>query len=197
MDNERYIKAFWDTTVETGRPYREDTARFEAFGQEPVNIGMSGLFGCTAFIAVSRRGAYVAHWWEHPDFDNGNRLRAGALKGLKEGLQFHPSLVRYANELRGASAFLMIPATGDAANPIPIYPAEVDLIKKTVHDILHDVTVHTFPYLPVPKGDDLDLEESISNLKGICMVQYKPATAAEGLCHKVSVQTKSVELAWS
>jgi hypothetical protein len=43
VENERYTKAFWDTIVGTDRPYREDTARFEAFGQEPVNIGMSEL----------------------------------------------------------------------------------------------------------------------------------------------------------
>jgi hypothetical protein len=74
VENERYTKAFWDTTVETDRPYREDTARFEAFGQEPVDIDMSELFGCTTLMVVSRRGAYVAHWWEHQDFENRNRL---------------------------------------------------------------------------------------------------------------------------
>ncbi|KAN0077789.1 hypothetical protein V8E54_006093 [Elaphomyces granulatus] len=95
LDNERFVKAYWDTTIGTNRQDREDTAKFEPFGQEEFNIGMKDLVGCTGLIVVSSQGAYLAHWWEDPGFNNTRRLRARALKGLKEGLRFHPSLAAH------------------------------------------------------------------------------------------------------
>jgi hypothetical protein len=192
LDNEQFIKAYWDTTIGTNRQDREDTAKFEPFGQEEFNIGMKDLIGCTGLIVVSSQGAYLAHWWESTDFGNTRRLRARALKGLKEGLRFHPSLAAYASQLRGAAAFLMTPATSNNL----MYPNEVELIRATVSDIIPDVTFQTLPYGPLDE-EDLDLEGPRSELRGACMVQYKPASVQGGLSHKVFVENKSVDLSWT
>jgi hypothetical protein len=70
FDECRYVTAFWTDS--------DDTAKFEPFGQEEVNIGVEGLYGCSTLMIVSPRGAYVAHWWEVPDFGDksGQQLKA-------------------------------------------------------------------------------------------------------------------------
>jgi hypothetical protein len=86
FDEDRYVNT----------PSRDsaDTVRFEPFGQEEVNIGVDGLYGC---MIVSSRGAYVAHWWENPGFSDksGRELKARALNGLRVGTRQHHNLVQY------------------------------------------------------------------------------------------------------
>jgi hypothetical protein len=55
-DKDRYVPAFWDTTIDTPSRDSADTARFEPFGEEEVNIGVEGLYGCTTLMIVSSRG---------------------------------------------------------------------------------------------------------------------------------------------
>jgi hypothetical protein len=104
-----------------------------------VNIGVKGLFGCTTIMIVSSQGAYVAHWWEDPDFSDSDReqLKERALRALQKGTQYHPSLVQYADQLRAAAAFLVTPQFTSKARPR--YPEHVKLIETAVKDILPDV----------------------------------------------------------
>jgi hypothetical protein len=36
------------------------------FGDEPTDISLAGLWGCTAVVVISKRGALVIHIWEEP-----------------------------------------------------------------------------------------------------------------------------------
>jgi hypothetical protein len=45
-----------------------NTYNYVAFGNKVKNLAMKGLFGCTAVIVVSRKGAWMGHFWEEPYF---------------------------------------------------------------------------------------------------------------------------------
>jgi hypothetical protein len=90
-------------------------------------------------MMASTQGAYVAHWWENPDFRVEGKLEERALKGLKEGYRCHPSLRAYANQLRNAVAFLMTPQDENQLS----YPEHVEILKSSVRDILPDVRLET------------------------------------------------------
>ncbi|KAI0908740.1 hypothetical protein F4823DRAFT_563535 [Ustulina deusta] len=38
------------------------------FSGKPGSLAVSGLYGCTSVIAISRRGAWISHFWEVPSF---------------------------------------------------------------------------------------------------------------------------------
>jgi hypothetical protein len=59
FDEDRYVTAFWNTREDTPSRDAADTARFEPFGQEEVNIGVEGLYGCTTLMIVSSRGLCI------------------------------------------------------------------------------------------------------------------------------------------
>ncbi|RYP73619.1 hypothetical protein DL771_003507 [Monosporascus sp. 5C6A] len=44
------------------------TSNFVGFYGNPASLAVSGLYGCTSVIAVSKRGAWVSHIWEVPLF---------------------------------------------------------------------------------------------------------------------------------
>lgn len=41
---------------------------FVAFDDKVQTLALSGLYGCTAVIVVSRKGAWMGHFWEWPEF---------------------------------------------------------------------------------------------------------------------------------
>lgn len=44
------------------------TSELIRFNESPSSLALSGLYGCTSLIAVSKRGAWVSHMWEAPSF---------------------------------------------------------------------------------------------------------------------------------
>ncbi|KAB5515361.1 hypothetical protein GE09DRAFT_1294762 [Coniochaeta sp. 2T2.1] len=48
----------------------ETTYNHIQFKDEVVSIAVQGLYGCTCVIAISRKGAWVGHFWENPYFMN-------------------------------------------------------------------------------------------------------------------------------
>lgn len=40
----------------------ENTARFRIFGDNPMDVGVEALCGCTILVVVSRRAVYFAHF---------------------------------------------------------------------------------------------------------------------------------------
>ncbi|KAN0081827.1 hypothetical protein V8E54_003125 [Elaphomyces granulatus] len=141
FDEDRYVPAFWDTTEDTPSRDSADTARFEPFGQEEVDISVEGLYGCTTLMIVSSRGAYVAHWWENPSFRSERELKARALNGLRVGTRQHPNLVQYASQLKDAVAFLMTPQKeiGKRKKGTKLlYPNRIEAIETAVKEILEN-----------------------------------------------------------
>lgn len=61
------------------------------------NVVVSGLFGCTSLVVVSRKGAYVSHFYEHPSF-------TGAGSPVEQRARFKKQVL---DELEGTHAPLM------------------------------------------------------------------------------------------
>lgn len=43
----------------------KSTSAWVEFGQNPATVAVKGLYGCTGVAVVNRRGAWLAHFWEH------------------------------------------------------------------------------------------------------------------------------------
>ncbi|CAI4211942.1 unnamed protein product [Parascedosporium putredinis] len=54
--------------VQSTDHYAPDDAIFRPLGDEPVGGGFGPLSGCTGVFIATRRGVYVAHLWQRPNF---------------------------------------------------------------------------------------------------------------------------------
>ncbi|KAK4450412.1 hypothetical protein QBC34DRAFT_296984 [Podospora aff. communis PSN243] len=142
-----------------------NTAEGKPFGKRksPLGVHVVGLAGCTALLIVSKKGFYMAHYWENIAFnlDEGmipevfesqeEAFQETVLDGLKEGFKGWPargtkaeqvSLTELANDIDDPDihAFLVIPATGQSTDeaegePDP-YRTYWDRIKDEVGKII-------------------------------------------------------------
>jgi hypothetical protein len=124
-----------------------NTAEFKSFEGRKTKFGMHiiGLAGCTGLLIVSKKGVYIAHYWENIAFnqDQGTTPRPWpeqeqafqqtVIRGLELGVVGNPirgsqqeqaSLRAIAAEIDDESihAFLIIPATGQSDEPGPGIP---------------------------------------------------------------------------
>ncbi|KAB5585045.1 hypothetical protein GE09DRAFT_1276675 [Coniochaeta sp. 2T2.1] len=62
-------KAYQDPTssVSLNLRFEISTGRWARWGQDVKTVALAGLWGCTSVIAVSKRGVWVAHFWEGRD----------------------------------------------------------------------------------------------------------------------------------
>lgn len=65
------------------------------FGAQPETLGVAGLFGCASAFVISRRGAWMSHFWEQ-DFDgtdpDGDYFREHVLDALTTGVGNEPPI---------------------------------------------------------------------------------------------------------
>ncbi|RYP14250.1 hypothetical protein DL765_006501 [Monosporascus sp. GIB2] len=99
--------------------------------QELQGLSLKYMAGCTALVLVSRKGAFMGHYWENIGFnldeeehgdlypDQETAFRRSILDLLHQGSRDHQSLDVLARQNSLADdhlqAFLMIPDTGNAA----------------------------------------------------------------------------------
>lgn len=50
------------------RTYPQNTYNFVTFGDKVQTLALGGLWGCTAVFVVSRKGAWLGHFWEADTF---------------------------------------------------------------------------------------------------------------------------------
>jgi hypothetical protein len=60
------------------------TSNYILFGNKTASLAVQGLWGCTAIVVVSERGAWASHIWENT-FDNHQAYLDGALPSLHFG----------------------------------------------------------------------------------------------------------------
>ncbi|KAK8111704.1 uncharacterized protein PG998_008161 [Apiospora kogelbergensis] len=72
------------------------TAHYMPFLNEPVRMGVKGLYGCTSVIITSKAGAYLSHHWETPFVNEFNSIRDG--RGETE--VFSQEVVDYLQDVR-------------------------------------------------------------------------------------------------
>ncbi|KAB5570694.1 hypothetical protein GE09DRAFT_1271789 [Coniochaeta sp. 2T2.1] len=53
-----------------GRPRVDTTFNFVAFKDQTETLALTGLYGCTALVAISQKGAWMAHFWEDTAFES-------------------------------------------------------------------------------------------------------------------------------
>lgn len=53
-----------DTQVQVERTFGAASSKLVQFTNKVATLGLRGLYGCTAVVVVSRKGAWMAHFWE-------------------------------------------------------------------------------------------------------------------------------------
>ncbi|KAK0610870.1 hypothetical protein B0T14DRAFT_529228 [Immersiella caudata] len=154
--------------------YKEgvNTADYKIFAERKTKFGMHiiGLAGCTGLLIVSKKGVYMAHYWENIAFnqdkktprpypDQEQAFEGTVIRGLEQGVVGDPArgakqeqaslrAVAPALDDEDIHAFLIIPATGqsDVGLGIPDpYRTYWSRIKNTVGEILPRLKPKTDP----------------------------------------------------
>ncbi|KAK8016934.1 hypothetical protein PG993_015123 [Apiospora rasikravindrae] len=148
--------------------YDANSAEFKPLGDEPFSYNIVGLTGCTAMVLLSKRGIYIAHYFENIAF---NKDRNSPYKsqqtaflhtvqqGLRRGrLNEQVSLASNAIAIDDDSlhGFLIIPKTGPGNDNTQIvedpYREWWEKIKTTVGSILPRLNDpgrwHEYKYAP-------------------------------------------------
>lgn len=123
------------------------TSSFTEFGSTAISLGTGLLCGCTTLVIISRKGVYMAHYWESMSFDPNEDwleeygtvddcFKKTFIKGLTEGISGEQVPLK-ASEIEDTTirAYLMIPsetADGDANG----YRKQWDEIKTTVNKLV-------------------------------------------------------------
>lgn len=170
--------------IDTGAEDNINTALFSQLGPDPVNIGLSGLCGCSGLIVMSEAAVYFAHYFEDLSFDSGDAAFPADFQGqvidfLNNGLQDQPdvqnSLAANAASFAGqpgASAFIMTPLKEEGTGPE--YPDQISQLSNTVAQII-GITPTVLIYDPL----DCTSAQLGTDARGAALYQYDPANQAD------------------
>ncbi|KAI9857600.1 MAG: hypothetical protein M1813_008192 [Trichoglossum hirsutum] len=94
----------YDGIVET------NSAGFERLGQDPVNVGLTRLCGCTGIFAVNLQAVYYAHYFENPSFCSHRNFQDQVIDFLTDpiGMNGFPSLQQYQNVFNNANTRVFV-----------------------------------------------------------------------------------------
>ena len=134
------------------------TASFSEFGSRALSYGSPGVCGCTLLVIVSRRGVYIAHYWESVSFapdqewidqfgGEDEAFQKTVLDGIQKGVATDAvppqqvSLKGVASAIDDDSirAYLIIPIMTDR-DVVDGYRPKWDQMKRAVEEILPSVT---------------------------------------------------------
>lgn len=165
---------------------------------DKVSMGTTGLCGCTTLVIVSRRGAFMGHWWESisfaPERDEIKRYGSAekafeqtVLDGLRNGVRIgdnKPEQVPLGNcadwfkETDDLRAFLFVPDKSYAMRKgrtyDKLYQARWDRMRTTIGEIIPALKNHrhweVHQYEKLFNDDDRLQDELI----GTVLLQYDP-----------------------
>lgn len=169
--------------IDTGDADNINTALFSELGADPINIGLSGLCGCSGLIVMSENAVYFAHFFEDLSFDSGDEEFPADFQGLvidflNNGLDDQPevqnSLAANAAAFQGqagASAFIMTPLKEGGTGPE--YADQISQLSATVAQIT-GLTPTVLIYDPV----DCNSDELGTDARGAALYQYDPVNQA-------------------
>ena len=67
-------------------PWGIATVDFLRLHTERRDMAVTGLYGCTSVVAISRTGVHISHFWEEPSFSYGaEAFQSQVMKPLKDG----------------------------------------------------------------------------------------------------------------
>lgn len=129
------------------------TADFMEFKNMAFSYGTGYLCGCTVLYIISRKGVYVAHYWENISFnpdpvwlekykDADRAFQQTVIKGLNDGIGKGANIEQVSLRLQvdkiaddDVKAYLMIPSAGNNDEPDP-YREKWEKIKETVNGLI-------------------------------------------------------------
>jgi hypothetical protein len=176
-----------------------DTSKVVQFKSvNAVSMGTDGLCGCTALVIVSKKGCYMAHFWESISFDSDDfwktyyggdeeAFQETVIKGIRDGVKIsnkveQQSLDRHKDLFAGddTRAYLMVPKTtqlNDAELYKTHYEARWAKMKETVGEIVpvlkNDKNWRTYKYDPV-RDEDRQEKELGQKARGTVLLKYDP-----------------------
>ena len=169
--------------IDTGDEDNIKTALFSVLGADPINIGLSGLCGCSGLIVMSEAAVYFAHYFEDLSFDSGDvefpaDFQSQVIDFLNNGLTDQPAVqislaanaASFQNQA-GASAFIMTPLKEGGTGPE--YPDQIAQLSTTVAQIT-GLTPTVLIYDPL----DCTSEELLTDARGAALYQYDPVNQA-------------------
>lgn len=199
---DQYVRAEWVPLAADGDGSAVSSALFHELKNEPYNMVVRGLYGCTSVVVVSERAVWMSHHWEVPFFSPGSweigsqdQFRKGVLDELVDGGPQISGLKQYTGQdgpfalhYRPA-AYVVRPEGAGRPDYDKAYDAKVYQIVDTVKDIL-GVGIPPLPITYTRSGGD-----NAVSPKGKILFQYDPAqddSPANGGC---PIQ-KAMERVW-
>ena len=124
------------------------TALYEPLLDAVVNMAVTGLYGCSSVVVLSKKGIYMSHFWERPSFTGAKAVcDRQVLQPLKDGDGPQmPGLLALSQD-NGIFAPSSEPATfiitprkaldwDDPDDTRPQYPSQVDRIKALLKSLI-------------------------------------------------------------
>jgi hypothetical protein len=150
------------------------------FGNELVSLGLAGLHGCSAVVVVSRRGAWVGHFWEGDTNDVATAF--GTAEGPTNIMQYPLGRLRGGNDGLG-SMF------NDEYNPqVFILTSRIQEDGSTDPEVVAAIQSGLNSWWPgnnagAPIVYDVarnaGRDPNFNNQKGKVLVQYQPASCSQ------------------
>ena len=189
------ITAFMQTQTEnaTRVPLRESRKAFSTALHEPmldavVNMTVTGLYGCSSVVVLSKSGIYMSHLWERPLFKPyvTATFDKQILQALKDGdgarmpgllaLSQHNSIFAPNSD---PATFIITPRVrlpwDDPDDTRPQYPFEVNKIKISLKSLIKTpagpVEPTVLTYIPQRDAEDPHQKDRVS---GKILFQYDP-----------------------
>lgn len=194
------------TLVESQKADPQTASNIVVFAEEPVSLGVKGLYGCSSLLLVSPEGAYMTHFWEswfRPGSDaqfaeyvlgglsdplKGNenvqpKWQGEYMEGSEpiNGVWNQPIIKMFQNPL--TKAILFTPNTPGPTDGVPMYPAKAGLIVEEVKKLLpnlQDVPMVTYLRQKPPQkkvgNDYVTIDKGLP--QGKLLVSYDPITNA-------------------
>lgn len=167
------------------------SALFYSLLNQPFNLRLDGLYGCTSLIVISKQGVWISHLFESPSFKNQNNFQRQVLDvlGPGDGTPLMPGLTQF---LGPGAAFG--PGTQPQAHIITprkhgdpellAYNGFVEQIKYHIKNLFYAAgspltdSIKITGYTPInPKDNPL---AHSSTAKGKVLFQYDPAETVCG-----------------
>jgi hypothetical protein len=173
-------------TAQTGL---SNSVVFRELGNDPVNIGIVGLCGCTALVVVNEQAVYFAHYYENLSFranpgDPPANFQANVIDFLKDGLPSYDSLAAHAGIFNNPSttAYILTPARGNTL----LYDDEIRALGDTIVEILPNMKndIVEFPYSPVNMGTGTGDTLMADTILGRALFEYDPNPDPNGVQHR-------------
>lgn len=164
-------------------PGSPSSALVRKLGNQPLNVAVQGIYGCTSVIVVSELGVWMSHFWEDPSFLNQQAFRKDILDTIcsGDGTDQMPSLKQYTQPGglfdKSQSPHILIVTPRDRQRSMTAgalaYTNMVNQLKTELTKCIPKTDPTLFDYVTI--GGDQGLHATTA--KGKVLVQYDPVEA--------------------